>query len=74
MRGTKAGAPGGAPFGEPRIAPTAWVHPAATIIGNDGKGVWTRTYGLAKIPQIMGVIENVMAGRVEETSSAGVKP
>ncbi|HEU4769773.1 MAG TPA: SCO family protein [Pyrinomonadaceae bacterium] len=43
-------------------------HTPALIIGNDSKGVWTRTYGLAKIPQIMGVIENVMAGRVEETS------
>lgn len=49
-------------------------HTPATIIGNDRKGVWTRTYGLAKIPQIMGVIENVIAGRTEETSSTGVKP
>jgi len=45
-------------------------HTPAMIIGNDSKGVWTRTYGLAKIPQIMGVIQNVMAGRVEESSSA----
>ena len=35
-------------------------HTPSLIIGNDGKGVWTRTYGLAKIPQIMGVIEGVM--------------
>jgi len=35
-------------------------HTPSLIIGNDGKGVWTRTYGLAKIPQIMGVIEEVM--------------
>ena len=49
-------------------------HTPATIIGNDSKGVWTRTYGLAKIPQLMGVIENVIAGRTEETSSTGVKP
>lgn len=49
-------------------------HTPATIIGNDSKGVWTRTYGLAKIPQIMSVIENVIAGRTEETSSTGVKP
>jgi protein SCO1/2 len=35
-------------------------HTPALIIGNDSKGVWTRTYGLAKIPQIMGLIEEVM--------------
>jgi protein SCO1 len=35
-------------------------HTPALIIGNDSKGVWTRTYGLAKIPQIMDVIEEVM--------------
>ena len=35
-------------------------HTPALIIGNDSKGVWTRTYGLAKIPQIMGVLEEVM--------------
>ena len=46
-------------------------HTPAVIIGNDAKGVWTRTYGLAKIPQIIAVIENVMAGKgSEETSSA----
>ena len=45
-------------------------HTPAMIIGNDGKGVWTRTYGLAKINQIVGVIENVKAGKVEETSAS----
>jgi cytochrome oxidase Cu insertion factor (SCO1/SenC/PrrC family) len=50
-------------------------HTPALIIGNDSKGVWTRTYGLAKITQIMGVIENVMAGKVEEASmNEEVKP
>ena len=50
-------------------------HTPALIIGNDAKGVWTRTYGLAKIPQIMGVIQDVIAGKVEETSkSAEDKP
>jgi cytochrome oxidase Cu insertion factor (SCO1/SenC/PrrC family) len=34
-------------------------HTPALIIGNDGKGVWTRTYGLAKIPQNMSVIAEV---------------
>ena len=50
-------------------------HTPSMIIGNDSKGVWTRTYGLAKINQIMGVIQNVMDGKVEETSkSAEDKP
>ena len=39
-------------------------HTPALIIGNDSKGVWTRTYGLAKIRQIIGVIDDVMAGKV----------
>ena len=50
-------------------------HTPAMIIGNDSKGVWTRTYGLAKIPQIMGVIQSVMAGKVDESSATeGTKP
>ena len=43
-------------------------HTPATIIGNDSKGVWTRTYGLAKISQIMGVIQNVREGKVDDAS------
>ncbi|HEU4431850.1 MAG TPA: SCO family protein [Pyrinomonadaceae bacterium] len=50
-------------------------HTPSLIIGNDAKEVWTRTYGLARISQIMGVIQNVMDGKVEETSkSAEDKP
>jgi protein SCO1/2 len=44
-------------------------HTPAMIIGNDAKGVWTRTYGLAKTGQIVGLILDVMAGKVEETSA-----
>ena len=43
-------------------------HTPAMIIGNDAKGVWTRTYGLAKTGQIVGLILDVMAGKVDETS------
>jgi len=43
-------------------------HTPAMIIGNDAKGVWTRTYGLAKTSQIVGLISDVMAGKVEQTS------
>jgi protein SCO1 len=42
-------------------------HTPALIIGNDSKGIWTRTYGLAKINQIIGVINDVMAGKVDES-------
>ncbi len=41
-------------------------HTPAMIIGNDAKGVWTRTYGLAKTGQIVGLILNVMDGKVDE--------
>jgi protein SCO1 len=44
-------------------------HTPALIIGNDSKGIWTRTYGLAKINQIIGVINDVMAGKVDESSA-----
>lgn len=43
-------------------------HTPALIIGNDSKGVWTRTYGLAKISQIVGVIQNVREGKVDDAS------
>lgn len=50
-------------------------HTPALIIGNDSQGVWTRTYGLAKIPQIVGVINDVMAGKaVESSTTAEAKP
>ena len=50
-------------------------HTPAMIIGNDAKGIWTRTYGLAKTSQIVGLINDVIAGKVEETSAAPeVKP
>jgi cytochrome oxidase Cu insertion factor (SCO1/SenC/PrrC family) len=50
-------------------------HTPSLIIGNDSKHIWTRTYGLAKIPLIVGVIQDVMAGKVDQTSTpAEVKP
>lgn len=44
-------------------------HTPALIIGNDSKGVWTRTYGLAKISQIMSVLQNVREGKVDESAT-----
>ena len=50
-------------------------HTPAMIIGNDSKGIWTRTYGLAKTGQIVGLITSVMAGNVDESATATeVKP
>lgn len=47
-------------------------HTPAVIIGNDVKGIWTRTYGLARTPLMVGLIEDVMAGKVNEETP--VKP
>src|SRR5262245_46280514 len=50
-------------------------HTPAMIIGNDSKGVWTRTYGLAKTGQIVGLIMDVMAGKTDESvTTAEVNP
>ena len=45
-------------------------HTPALIIGNDAKGVWTRTYGLAKISQIMNVLQNVIEGKVDDSATS----
>jgi cytochrome oxidase Cu insertion factor (SCO1/SenC/PrrC family) len=42
-------------------------HSPTVIVGNDLKGVWTRTYGLAKSTQIVGLIMNVIEGKVDES-------
>ena len=43
-------------------------HTPAMIIGNDPKGAWTRTYGLAKTNQIIGLINDVIAGKVDSAT------
>ena len=45
-------------------------HTPSVIIGNELKGVWTRTYGLARTSQMVGLIENVIAGRLDEAQPA----
>ena len=42
-------------------------HSPTVIVGNDVKGVWTRTYGLARSTQIVGLIMNVIEGKVDES-------
>jgi cytochrome oxidase Cu insertion factor (SCO1/SenC/PrrC family) len=41
-------------------------HSPTVIVGNDLKAVWTRTYGLAKTSQLVGLIMNVIEGKTEE--------
>ena len=48
-------------------------HTPVMIIGNDGKGIWTRTYGLAKTGQIVGLILDVMAGE-KPPATEGAQP
>ena len=42
-------------------------HSPTVIVGNDLRGVWTRTYGLAKTAQMVGLIQNVMEGKTDES-------
>jgi len=50
-------------------------HTPSVIIGNDVKGVWTRTYGLAKTSLMVGLIEDVIEGKVDESiTKETVKP
>lgn len=50
-------------------------HTPSVIIGNDVKGVWTRTYGLAKTSLMVGLILDVIEGKVDESvTKETVKP
>ncbi|HEY9503313.1 MAG TPA: SCO family protein [Pyrinomonadaceae bacterium] len=42
-------------------------HTPTVIIGNDLKGVWTRTYGLARSAQLVGLIMDVIEGKTDES-------
>jgi cytochrome oxidase Cu insertion factor (SCO1/SenC/PrrC family) len=42
-------------------------HTPTVIVGNDLKGVWTRTYGLARSAQMEGLIMDVIEGKVDES-------
>jgi len=46
-------------------------HSPTVIVGNDLKGVWTRTYGLARSAQLVGLIMNVIEGNVDESLTKG---
>ncbi len=42
-------------------------HSPTVIVGNDLKGVWTRTYGLASSAQMVELIMDVIEGKVDES-------
>ncbi len=46
-------------------------HSPTVIVGNDLKGVWTRTYGLARTTELEGLIMNVIEGNVDESLTKG---
>jgi cytochrome oxidase Cu insertion factor (SCO1/SenC/PrrC family) len=45
-------------------------HSPVVIVGNDLRGVWTRTYGLAQISQMVTLIESVIEGKSDESQTA----
>ncbi len=50
-------------------------HSPTVIVGNDVKGVWTRTYGLARTTQLEELIMNVIEGKVDESlTKEALKP
>jgi cytochrome oxidase Cu insertion factor (SCO1/SenC/PrrC family) len=46
-------------------------HTPTVLVGNDAKDIWTRTYGLARTSQMVGLIMNVMEGKTGEAVKAG---
>lgn len=42
-------------------------HSPLVLIGNDSKGVWTRTYGLAPPAKLLDIVEDAIKGTVKET-------
>lgn len=42
-------------------------HTPSVIVANDRKDIWTRTYGLARTSQMVGLIQNVIEGKVDES-------
>ncbi len=43
-------------------------HSPTILIGNDGHGIWTRTYGLANTTKLVQIISDVMAGHGAATA------
>jgi len=50
-------------------------HTPSVIVANDRKDIWTRTYGLARTSQMVGLIQNVIEGKIDESPiKESVKP
>lgn len=47
-------------------------HSPTVLVGNDLKGVWARTYGLARTSQMIGLILNVMDGKTDQAQTKEV--
>ena len=46
-------------------------HSPTVLIGNDARGDWTRTYGLANTSQLVQIIDNIIAGKNTTTIAEG---
>ena len=46
-------------------------HSPTVIVGNDLQGIWTRTYGLARPAQLVGLIMDLIEGNVDESLTKG---
>jgi cytochrome oxidase Cu insertion factor (SCO1/SenC/PrrC family) len=44
-------------------------HSPTILIGNDARGNWTRTYGLAKVGQLVQIITDVIEGKITTTTA-----
>ena len=42
-------------------------HSPTALIGNDARGIWTRTYGLAKPSQLVQIINDTIEGKTADT-------
>ena len=48
-------------------------HSPTVLIGNDARGTWTRTYGLAKPSQLVQIINDIIEGKTASTSTEAAK-
>jgi len=48
-------------------------HSAAVIVGNDARGQWKRTYGLASPSVLLKLIGDASEGRLDPASEAGIR-
>ncbi len=44
-------------------------HSPTVLIGNDARGIWTRTYGLAKPSQLVQIINDAIVGKIATTTA-----